>query len=164
MGEVITATQISPPAVPVPVAPGTPLPSPNNGFTIDIKDIKEMLSLVSEGIKNFKEIAQMRNQQQVPITQAVSGAEPVPISTQKKVEYVIDRKKLKAFLSDVIINQARKIPEDIQNKKLSELIGENFQKFNYKFKGMVNINSEFLIDTLTEQVANQVDTMLEVKK
>lgn len=176
MGELITASNLNPiPAAP-PAIPGAPLPQ-SGGFNINMSDIKEILSLVKDGIQNFKEIQAMRAQFQ-PAAQNLNqiggtaapiapGAPPPTIVQEVKMiqtKMTVDRVKLKTLLSDLITNQANKLPNDIKERKISELIGENWNKFTYKHKGVINIDSNFIMETLVEQLGNAVDDMLIVKE
>lgn len=175
MGELITSQTLNP--TPVQTIPaGTPIQMPNSGFNIDMKDIKEIFNLVNEGIKNFKEIQQMRQQftntmqpQQPQIANlGIDPEKPAPLNTVVKeaqpMKTKINREKLKTLLNDIMTTQAQKLPTDIKEKQLKEFIGENWTNFTYKYAGVMTITSEDLLDTITRQLADQLETMLEATK
>lgn len=186
MGELISAANLTPQAlVPTAIPAGTPLPTTGGGFQINMSDIKEIISLVSDGVKNIKDLmalkAQLAPQQQPQQQQQNIGrmndAPQIPqgsgtpqtkeVITMVQTKMIVDRTKLKILLNDLLVNQASKLPDDIKQKKLEEFFGEKWTNFTYKYKGVVNVDSATLLDTVTEQLATAIDEMLvnkEVKK
>jgi len=176
MGELITAKNLVAP-VQVSALPGTPLQPQSTGFNINMSDIKEIIGLLNEGIKNFKSLQEMRAQlvsqpqsleargQNTNIVyrdEAIASHDKVvnvPVQQIKKTQK-IDRLKLRDFLFDIFYNQAKKLPEDIKSKQINDVIGENLKTFRYKYKNALELDAEFIINTLTEQLSNNIDLML----
>lgn len=65
--------------------------------------------------------------------------------------------KIKQFLRELIEQKAVKIPAEIQEKPLKELVGERFKEFSFVYKhpmvGAVQITSDLLIDTIADEFA-----------
>lgn len=174
MGELITSATLNPPAPTQIIAPGTPIPTPSGGFNFDLKEIKEVLSVVKDAMKEFKEIQQIRQSFQPPQPQQQPGfgnfdhnapalPAPAPIIREenKMIQTAkIDRVKLRALISDLIINQAKNIPDDLKTRPIGDFVGENWRTFNYKYKDFANISSEFLEETITEQFGKALDLMI----
>lgn len=175
MGEIITATTLNPPAPAIAqvIAPGTPIPTNTGGFSFDLKDIKEVLSTIKDAMKEFKEIQQMRQSfQQPPQPQVGFGtpdSNPPPLPTanpiiREEIKMIstakIDRTKLRALVSDLIVNQAKNIPDDLKSRPIGDIVGDNWKTFSYKYKDFANISSEFLEETITEQFGKALDLMI----
>lgn len=163
MGELITAKQLSPPA-PVAIPAGTPLPAMGGGGGgFDLKDIKDIVSSASELVKNIKEISEMRQKMNptpppVDLTERGIAAPPMP-TPPRAAPARVDRAKLRALLRDLIVNQAKKLPQDIQEMRVADLIGERFEAFTYRYKGVVSIDSATLLDTVSDKLADSIDGM-----
>lgn len=165
MGELITAQALNPPT-PAAVLPGAPLPTQSGGF--DLRDIKEIVQVAADAIKNIKEIKEMTSKMApAPAPQSLgSQLEPVPVSaTVQPVRPVtmnarVDRARLRALLNDLVVVQAAKLPDDIKQKKLDELIGQNFVAFKYQYQGAINVDGGILLDIVTDQLANSIDGMI----
>ena len=171
MGELITAQNLIP-STPVSVPPGTPLPTQSQGININMSDVKEIITLLNDGLKNFKALQEMRasmTPQQNNL--APQGANvytadnrtvipTATLPTTKNNKMIVDRAKLRILLVDLVLNQAKKLPKEILEKKLGELTGEQFKTFKYRYNNIADLDADWIINAITEQFSNQIDTMI----
>lgn len=90
--------------------------------------------------------------------QISSGIPKNPLSQQKKEKEVVNMNKklsserIKNFVWDLMINQTKKIPPEVLEMKIEDVVGENFKKFNFKYMRIMKINSTILVDIITKQL------------
>lgn len=156
MGEILTSKDL------LPVAKATETATIQTGLNDLNTGLKDIQNLANTVDSILTKISQMRgnktNSQQFP----QGSPTEIKSTNERVIEKVvyqmkpIDRTKLKALLSELLIVQANRLPTDIKDKKVSELIGENFKNFKYNFLD-VEISSDQLLELITVQMAESID-------
>lgn len=141
----------------------------------DLGQIKGLVEMFKGALDTVKEIQKMRMETQNLInpqqaqnqTQGFTGQAPALSPTQpssmtpqtiEKIIYKemeIDKEKLKNFMRSLLVTEAGKLPEEIKEKKLSEITGENFNtlEVNVKKFGMnIKANGDQILDVIVDQM------------
>lgn len=186
---VIRSADLIPKAVPNAsnIIQSAPAPGPAG---IDFNQIKGLMEMVKGALDTVKEIQSMRTQAQKlvqpqqPQTEGFSGSHaPAQAPTtgngstpaltpqvQEKIIYKemkIDKVKLKTFMKSLLVEEANKLPEDLKEKKLSDITGENFDKLDLKIKKMgmnINVNGDQILDVITDQMIKVLPSLVEEEK
>jgi len=185
---VIRSADLIPKAVPnasniIQSAPATPQ-------GIDFGQIKGIMEMVKGALDTVKEIQSMRTQAQnliqpqqaqtdgfsgstAPAQAPTTGNGSTPALTPQVVEKIvykemkIDKEKLKTFMKALLVEEASKLPDDLKEKKLSEITGENFEKLNVQVKkfGMnINANGDQILEVIVDQMIKVLPEMVEEEK
>lgn len=168
-----------------PTSPGnfiTPAPASGGSPSIDMGQIRGLVDMVKGALETVKEIQKMRidaqkmTQPQQQETQGFTGQAPAVSPTQpssmtpqtiEKIIYKemeIDKEKLKTFLRSLLVTEAGKLPEDLREKKLSEITGENFETLEVHVKkyGMnIKANGDQILDVICDQM---IKTLPQLKR
>lgn len=121
--------------------------------------IKELTGLVRE----FNSLKSSLGVQSSP-THGSAGvpmnAAHIPTSNNAQVVYRmnINEGQIKAFLYDILVNQAELLPQDIKDKKIGDLLGANLKTFQYDYNGIV-LGSEHLLNVMTKNLYTQLQRM-----
>lgn len=116
----------------------------------NLKELTDLAKVVENIIIKVVEIQSRRPQ---PIVTASNGAPATPMI--QYVEKQIDEKKVIDGLRDLLVNTATKLPEDIQELKIKDLIGENFKTLKVKVMG-IDATGENLLEIITSQLVQQM--------
>ena len=128
----------------------------------------------SEGI-NFKEIKEVLNLVNNIVGKVRGGSEPAPQlprgsprriqqdknpPPQPEIKNVqIDQGQLKILIHDLIYTHSLKIPEEIKDMKVGDVIGENFDNLKVKHMG-IPVSPENIIDAIVDNTAKSVNRMI----
>lgn len=147
MAEVITAKDL---VIPAQAQAG--------GMMNDIKDLNDFVKNISQVMQ---QMAQLKGQyqgiagtkQETPVL--TSHAPNLPSTKEVYIPMEIDQKKVKAMLYDLLTVQAPKLPPDIQEYKIKDIIGENWDKLKINIMGS-EINSSQLMEAISIQLTEQI--------
>lgn len=133
------------------------------GIVKDIKDIFEMVVPMIQQRAGNQQGAQVIN------SQPGISSTPAPHVIQKEnVVYMeFDEEKVKGVIRDLIVNQAQKLPDEIKNKKILEMTGEEFLKFKHEAKKMgmsITFDAEGIIQLMSSQIIEVMKQCQKVKK
>lgn len=173
MGEIITGKDIAPLITPQ-VGGMSPANSDIGNLVNDLKGLKELADTVDSILSK---IVTMRGKGATKETQGFTGQAPAQAPAQiqsNSAPQVIEREKviykmrpinpakIKQLLSELIFNEApAKLPQEIKDKKVDEMIGENFKTFTFKYKDVIEINSEIILDTIAQELSKMLQQIQE---
>lgn len=154
-----------------------PTGSPMGGF--DLKEVQTIMSQFKDILGTFQDIMKFKSQMtgekaqtqgfngtatQQPPTAPYHGA-PHPI-VQEKIVYrpmEIDQNKVKQLLNELLSQTLpEKIPQEFQEKKLSDFLGENWTNIQipYKYMGMnITLTAEILSEKIAEGLVKNLESL-----
>lgn len=165
MGEILTAQDLNSTVM----VNGQPKPAGLGGDLKDLNANMQEFQKFAETVNSILDkIMAMRNAKA-----QLMGAQSQTVENSQKQEVrikevVVDRpvikkinkQRLKAFIDDLLINQASKLPEDLQNMPIKALIGSNAKSFKYSYLG-VELDYDQIMSIITVQLAEQIDKINE---
>jgi len=124
----------------------------------NLKEVKEILGIV-------KDIFGAKQQQQEAPVSKLHGSPRVIQDNKNLIPHEVakpmqvDTGQLKIFISDLISVHALKLPEDIKEMQVKDLIGDNFDDLKVKHMG-ISVSPEDLIDGIVDNSAKALNHML----
>lgn len=137
--------------------------TPQAGALSELQQMQRFAETIGEVIKN---VMQIRSQMQPPASaQPQLGMKGSPADVQsntttvERIPLKLDRDKLRAFLKDVLSVQAEKLPQELKDAKLGDVLGKNFESFTFLYSGVVRINADMILDKMTDAFLSVVPRM-----
>ena len=153
--------------------------SEGGGMANELKGIKELADTVDSilskltqmkgkytgGQQQSQKPAQQNFPQQTPYAPSTANTTQQQPKQEERIVYKdkpinIDKDKVKTMIHELIVNEApKKLPNDIQEKQISDMIGENFQNFKYNYKNIVTVGSDKILDVFAEQLVKMMENL-----
>lgn len=167
MAEIITKADII--KTPQPNA----LTLPQNGLNVgnDLKEFKEFADTIKDILKEFN---QLRGIMPTPTAQkpnndfeGSSGVNPTINQTNEvrtmKQPIFLEVEEVKGLLKNLLVVQAEKLPSQIKEKKIDEIVGANFEKFEYNHMGLLTIDAERILNIISAQTTEVLNEIIKKK-
>lgn len=162
MGTIVNAKEVA----------STLTPTITGAETADIwnpKNIKSILDSVTSIIGQFKGLK--GGGQEAPHVTSIKSpfqdsAKPKEIQ-EVQIFMEFDQEKIKDFLKDLLVQQAIKLPDDIKQKKIENLTGENWKDFKYNttmFGKKLQLKSEDLIELISTNLIKSLEKCQKEKR
>lgn len=148
------------------------------GFHSTMKEFQGMLGTVDGIIKNIMKLKGIQEGQQGGLQGSPSQIQsskpnpqiPPPTSQEEKIipqQQIttseerkevpkLDSQRVYALLYDLIVVQAEKLPQEVKDKQLKEITGENFKTYTFMYKGIIPVGHDQILATITEQVVEAI--------
>jgi len=122
----------------------------------NLKEIKEVLGIVKD-ILGAK-------QQEAPPSKLHGSPRAIqdnknPIQKEVAKPMQVDTGQLKIFFSDLLRVHATKLPANVQEMQVKDLIGDNFEQIKIKHLGMT-IDADTILDGIVDKGAKAINHML----
>lgn len=157
MGAIITADDLK---------PSTP-----SGGGFSVKEFEGMMGLLERMFDKAIKLKQMKEANSgnqtlqsspVGVPQQVVNTPTKEVIIHQKKE--LDETKVKQFIEELIVKIADKLPDDIKEMKIGDIVGENFKNFKYSIRKM-GVTFEIDHSVITEELTKQfMETIPKLEK
>lgn len=130
-----------------------------NNFLKDATDFVKQLDSVVARVQQMRGVVPQGSQSFGGGSPSAPSNKPQTIvEVQKEVVYKdfeLDPVKVKGFVNDLLGKTALMLPDDIKNKPIAEITGNNWATFTYNYAG-IEISSDQLAEIISTQLIEAV--------